>query len=240
MCNLRTDHWCGHVSYRKVTCVAKKTRRQKYCFPLFASVPKCVNTNPQVSFDFCPSCLRRDQSDRHLQSDRAAQQDIALQPMQPLPGQVRPTSVELMIEAAMLPGHFDVSRDRDLRDLTINSHVQAALTMVPGMDYAPQVRQRYPPHLTSATTRSRTTRMAGTRSGAARPRGAPLPSSPGQHRRTNTSHWVDTTRFPRGDDVVSPVLPGWTDPAMVSPISSVADMRTHREQAVVRGDLGFF
>lgn len=226
MCNLRTNYRCGHVRYRKITCKAK-SRRQKYCFPFFATMPQCINTNPQVSFDPCPSCLR--------------QQDIELQPIQPLPGRIRPTSEELMIEAAMLPGHFDVCPGGRNRNSAIHSDVQTAVTMVPGVDYAPHIEQRYPPYLNSAPARSETTRMQS-RSGPSRPRGAPLPSSPrersmrtpAQHRRTNTSRWVDTTRYPRGDHMVSPVLPGWSDPDMVSPTSSIAD------QFVVEGGLGFF
>lgn len=243
MCNLRTNYACGHVSFRKVSCRAKKARQQRFCFFPFVSALKCVDTNPQTSYEICSRCVHRVLDDTRLQrwaqQEVAAQRDIQLQPVQ---RRARPTSEELTIEAAMLPGHFNISSRATQRDSIISPEVQATVTMAPGVDYAPQVQQRHPSHVRSDPGKHATTKKRS-RSGPSTPRGAPSSSrgrrtnTPALPRRTETSRWVDTTRYAGGDRRVSPSSSGWADPAQVSPTFSGIDAA---EEHAVEGGLGFF
>lgn len=102
MCNLRTFHACGHVSYRKLRCRAKQARLRLFCLMPFVSAPQCVVTNPQTSYEACCRCVSRIQ---HGMRPQLGPQEVpSPREMQPLPA-----SDDRNIDAAMLPGHFDVA-----------------------------------------------------------------------------------------------------------------------------------
>lgn len=161
MCNLGTHHACGHTSYRKVSCRAKKVRQQSCCVFAFVAALKCIDKSSQMSYEMCSHCMRLQ---GWRQGEEASQGQAQMHLMR---RRASLTYEELTIEVAMLASHFNTSSCAAQRESIINPGVRPVVTIKP-----------------------------------------------------ETSRWVDTIRYRRGDGEASPISSGWANSAEVSPISS--------------------
>lgn len=197
MCQEKTVHLCGHASYRKNGSCAKKQSQRSSCFVFFKAAPQCPNTTiMKRSTEPCPPCLVNDRAQWAAQIEKQRKGDASRRHAAAAAAVRMAEFAPQRPQAARLPARY-VERGVEMETMPQYTY-----------DLPPLRPTQLEPQVMSSSSRNGSSRRQRPSQG-----------------RPSTSRYVDTTRYHKGDTRVSGVFSGYADPTLVSPHSSVEDLR---------------